>query len=427
MMSHLSPNRPDTTTVTTNPNDGRTLFRPARLGIALFLGGALWIGPFFAFNAVLLPARLQEIAPNNKVALIAVLAITGSLVAMIANIVFGALSDRTRSRWGRRAPWMILGSVGACASLFVVRGAADPTVVVVGWMLFQLFLNAIASPLLATLVDRVPPSRRGTYSAVYGVGVLFGIFGSQTVAAVFVTSPTTGMLVFAVMVLIAGPVVAIIAPEKSNRDVPREPLRWSTIANNFAFPRRNSRDYYLALAGKLFFSLGLYSLTSYQLYVLTDYMNQSLAEAGAVIATMSVIQLVTALVFGALSGPISDRVGRRKPFVIGAAVLVAVASTAPFLWAQPWAMLFYALVAGIGNGIFNSVDQALNTEVLPDPETAAKDLGILNMANTGGQIIGPGMTSSIVGLTGGYGPVFLAAAGIAAASILFIAPIRRVR
>lgn len=428
-LDSTSPDRhaPDTVSITTDPHDGRTTFRPVRLGIALFLGGVLWIGPFFANNAVLLPARLEQIAPDDKVGLIALLAITGSIVAMLANIFFGALSDLTRGRLGRRAPWLIVGSLGASASLFLLQAASSPGAILAAWMAFQLFLNAIAAPLLAMLADRVPPARRGTYSAIYGVGVMFGIFGSQIVASGFVTDPVAGMTLFAIAVLIAGPLVALIAPEKSNLRVPRERFSGSMIARNFSFPRRGARDYYLALSGKLLFILGTYSLTGYQLYILTDYMGVDLAGAGAIIGQMAGIQLVTALVFGAISGPISDRLRRRKVIVIGSAFLVAAASLIPFAVAQPWAMLAYALIAGIGTGIYNSVDQALNTEVLPNPENAAKDLGILNMANTGGQILGPGLTSAIVGLSGSYGPVFIVATAVVAGSALLIAPIRSVR
>lgn len=419
--------RPDTVSISTDPDDGRTRFRPIRLGIALFLGGMLWIGPFFANNAVLLPARLEQVAPADKVGLVALLAITGSIVAMAANILFGAFSDLTRGRFGRRAPWMILGSIGASASLFALMSTASTFFIIVAWCCFQFFLNAIAAPLLAMLADRVPPQRRGTYSAVYGVGVLFGLYGSQIVAAPFVTNPLLGMTVFAVAVLLAGPIVVLIAPEKSNRNVPRMPFSGAMLLQNFAFPRRNARDFYLALSGKLLYVLGTFAISGYQLFILTDYMKVSLAEAGGVIGVMATIQLVTSLVFGAISGPISDRLNRRKALVIGSAALVAVASLLPFFFAHPWAMLLYALIAGIGGGVYNSVDQALNTEVLPSPDNAAKDLGILNMANTGGQIVGPGLTSAVVGLTGGYGPVFIVAAGVVVVSAALIRPIRSVR
>lgn len=400
---------------------------PKRVGVALFLGGALWIGPFFANNAVLLPARLEQIAPDDKVALVAILAITGSVVAMIANIFFGAFSDLTRSRFGRRAPWMILGSVGASASLFALSATDSPELVIAWWMLFQFFLNAIAAPLLATLADRIPAARRGTYSAVYGVGIIVGVFGSQIAASGFTTNPVAGMVIFAVVVLLAGPLVALIAPERSNRDDPRETFSLKMLGRNFLFPTRGARDYYFALSGKLLFVVGTYSITGYQLFILTDYMGLSLAEAGGTIAIMGLIQLGTALVFGAISGPISDRLGRRKPLVIGSAFVVAAASLFPFFIAESWAMIVYALVAGIGSGVYNSVDQALNTDVLPDPDNAAKDLGILNMANTGGQILGPGLTSGIVGLASSFGPVFIVAAIFTGASALLIQPIKSTR
>lgn len=60
-------------------------------------------------------------------------------------------------------------------------------------------------------------------------------------------------------------------------------------------------------------------------------------------------------------------------------------------------MYGFALLAGLGYGIYSSVDQALNVDVLPSKEEAGKDLGILNIANTIGQILGPIVTSSIDG------------------------------
>jgi MFS family permease len=427
MLHSTEPTSAPTGAAAGRPGAPEKIDSPIRLGIALFLGAMLWLGPFMANNAVLLPARLQQVAPDDKVGLVALLAITGSIVAMLANIFFGAFSDLTRSRFGRRTPWMVVGSIGASVSLLAVMNAESAGMIIVSWCFFQLFLNAIAAPILAIIPDRIPTKLRGTYSAIYGLGVMCGAFGSIIVAAPFVTDPTAGMMVFAVAVLLAGPLVALIAPEKSNKNVARERFSPSMIVENFTFPRHGARDFYFALSGKLLYVLGLYSITGYQLYILTDYMNVELAAAGGIMAAMASIQLVTSLIFGAISGPISDKVGRRKIFVIGSAALVAGASLFPFFVAEPWAMLVYALIGGIGGGIYNSVDQALNTEVLPSGDTAAKDLGILNMANTGGQILGPGITSAIVGIFAGYGPVFIVATGIVLAGAVLIKPIRAVK
>lgn len=399
-----------------------------RLGIALVLGGALWVGPFIGTIAVLLPAQLEIVAPDRKVALVATLSIVGSVVALLANILFGALSDLTRSRWGKRAPWMVLGSVVTAAMLVLLSRSQDVAAIVLVWCVFQLFLNAIVGPIVAIVPDRVPQRIRGTYSAVYGVGVLAGSSGATIIASRFVTDPATGMLVLGGLILLSGPVVALLAPDRSSKDAPKVAFSRATLLLNFTPPRRDSRDFYLALSGKLLFVLSMYSITGYQLYILTDYLGLDGVGAGAVIATMASVQLVLSLIFGAVSGPISDRIGRRKPLVIGSALLMAAATSIPFFWQAPAAMIAFAVVGlGIASGVYNSVDQALNYEVLPDPRTAAKDLGILNMANTGGQILGPLVTSALVAGLGSYRPVFLAAALIGVVSALLIAPIRRSR
>src|SRR5487761_2383386 len=108
-----------TTVAEHNPKDeGR---RPSwRLAVAIALGGPLWVAPYVAGIAVLLPARLAVVAPDTKVGLIATLAMIGSLVALIANILFGAASDLTRSKLGRRTPWLIVGSVASAALLYAL-------------------------------------------------------------------------------------------------------------------------------------------------------------------------------------------------------------------------------------------------------------------------------------------------------------------
>lgn len=401
--------------------------RSVRLPAALVLGVSMWIATFVGFFTVLLPARLAILAPDEKVPVLATIAVVGSIVALLANIVFGALSDLTRSRFGRRNPWIVVGSIGSFASLSVVSTTENVTTLVVAWCVFQLFLNAIVAPLVTVIPDRVPESSRGSYSALYGVSMTIGATVGQLVASRFVGDPQRGMWVLAAVVLVCGPLFAGLAPEESTKDVPRREFSPAMLLASFSFPMKQARDFYLALSGKLLFVLGSFSITGYQVYILTDYMQADTATVGNTIAMMSIITLVTGLVFGAGAGPVSDRIKRRKVLVMGSALLVAVAMAVPLLVAKPWAMVVYALIAGVGSGIYNSVDQALNYEVLPDPGTAAKDLGILNMANTGGQIMGPALTSAVVGASGGYALVFVVAAGVLVASAALIKPIRKAR
>lgn len=399
-----------------------------RLAIAIILGNLLWLAPFVAGVSVLVPARLEMVAPDQKISAIATLSIIGSIVALLANILFGALSDRTRSRIGKRAPWMILGSVACAIALYLLSSATSVAAIIALWCVFQFFLNAIVAPLIAIIPDRVPEERRGTFSAIYGVGSTIGAGIAGVIASRFVTDPSAGLSLFALIVLAAGPTVALIAPDKSNKNDPRLPFNKETILRNFSFPRQGSRDFYLALFGKLFFVLAMYCITGYQLYILTDHFSLTAIAAGAMIATVATIQMVGSLIAGTIAGPISDKVNRRKSPVVGAALLLAVAILILALWQDRSAMIVFAILGlGLAFGVFNSVDQALNYRVLPDPQTSAKDLGILNMANTGGQILGPLVMSLAIGAFGGYQIGFIIAAGIAVLSAVTISMIRSTR
>lgn len=408
------------------PTDEQQTRVPVRLGIALALGCFLWLGPYLGVNAVLLPARIAEIAPDDKTSVVALLATVAMIVATLANIVIGAFSDLTRSRWGRRTPWLLAGSVGSAAMLLVVGRASSVGSLLVAWAVYQVFLNAIVAPLIAVISDRIAPRHRGTISSVYAFGYSAGLYGGQIIGAQFLGGIGAGFAVLAGLTLLSGPVAALIMREPSSRDLPRRRVSRDMLLDSFSLPRRDCRDYYLALFGKFAIISATFAVSGYQLYILTDYMALGEGTTAGYISSIATILMVTALVMSAVSGPVSDRLGRRKLPVVVAGVLVAVGVLVPAVSPSPWTMLVYAVVAGVGMGAFNAVDQALNVEVLPDQETAAKDLGVLNLANTGGQIVGPIVAAAAISAVG-YQAMFPAAAVLALVGAGLILAIRRVR
>jgi MFS family permease len=414
---------------TTNVVVGRTSLSKFnwRIAVALFIAGILWIGPYVGSIGVLLPAAVEQVAPDEKVQLVGVLGILGAALSLVANIVFGALSDLTRSRFGPRTPWVIVGSIATAIGLFGLSAASTPTALILWWGFYMLFLNSIIAPMVAVISDSVPVKYRGTVSAIYGVSLTVGASLSTIIGSRFVGTPSDGLIVFAIATLASGVVFAGLMPNRSNLDQAREKLTGKQLLHNFSFPRKGARDFYFALGGKFFLQAGLYSITNYQLYILTDYIGLDTGGAAGLIAISATITLAASILFGFISGPLSDKVGRRKPFVIGAALLIAIGVLFPLFAPFAWGMIIYAILSGIGNASFTSVDQALNIEVLPDKATAAKDLGLLNMANSGGQILGPVVTSILVASTGGYQATFIAAFVMLALSAALIAPIRKVR
>ncbi len=414
--------RPWTGTV----NDPEQPQRPMRVGIAVALGVVLWLGPYLGVNAVLLPAKVAQIAPSDKASVVALLATSAMVVATLANIVFGALSDLTRSRWGRRTPWLVVGSIASAAMLMVVNLVDSVGLLVVAWCVYQFFLNAIVAPLIAVIADRVAPKHRGTISSVYALGYSAGLYGGQIIGAQFLGSIGIGFAIMAFLTLLSGPTAAVLMRESSSLGMPKHSFSARMLLDNFAFPRHGARDYYLALVGKFLIIAATFAVSGYQLYILTDYMKLDESQTSHYVSLISLLLMVTALVLAAVAGPISDKLHRRRLPVIAAAVLVAIGVFIPFLSDKPWTMLVYGVVAGIGMGAFNAVDQALNIEVLPNPDTAAKDLGILNLANTGGQILGPVLAAGAINAVG-YHAIFPVATILALVGGVLIMLIRSVR
>lgn len=229
----------------------------------------------------------------------------------------------------------------------------------------------------------------------------------------------------AIMVLLSGPLCSLVLREKSTIGMPVERMTLANFLDNFAFPRQDCRDFYLALIGKTFIVSAQFTVAGYQLYILTDYIKLDKADTASYISYISIILMVFSLGLSLLSGPIADKLHWRKWPVVVASLMIGIGCLIPSIAPEPYLMLVYAVVAGIGYGIFTSLDQALNIDVLPNAQRAAKDLGILNIANNGGQVLGPIVTSAVIGLLG-YDYVFHLGFILAALGALLLALIKKV-
>jgi len=194
--------------------------------------------------------------------------------------------------------------------------------------------------------------------------------------------------------------------EKSSLNMPRQKMDWSGFVKAFIFPIHNTRNFYLALFGKMMINIAVTAFGVYQVFILTSGMGLGNTSAGQYVSWMGTATMITAIVFSSTAGPVSDKMKTRKWPVAFAALMISIGTILPFIVRQPSTMIWYGIIAGIGSGIFFSVDQALNLEVLPSAENAAKDLGILNFANTGAQILAPVLGAILFSMVGNqYMPI----------------------
>lgn len=399
---------------------------PKLFGLAMLIGPFVWLAPAGNVRNTLLPQYFSQIAPNEKVALVALLASVSSIVAAVANISFGGLSDITRTRWGKRKPWILGGTIVESGLICIVANIKSIWLIVVLWGIVAAAENAVAAAMVAQEADRIAPRWRGTISTLYGIGYT-AIQLVAMIAAQFLGKPKEGMYVMAGIGFVMGIIHVLFANEGSNLDEPREKFSWSSLWLHFSLPTKGARDYWYAVAGKLMMVMGGTIATAYMLYILTDYMHLGQQTAGKTLAEIASINLIFGVVFTAISGPIADKVGRLKAPVALSTLLIGIAQFFPFFAAKPWTILTYAVLAAIGNGVYNAVDGALNLAVLPNAETSGKDMGFINLANTLSQISGTVVASLIVTYLGGYKAIFPASFLIELVGAILIFRIKSVK
>ncbi|MYQ30629.1 MFS transporter [Streptomyces sp. SID4956] len=398
-----------------------------RLLAGLMANSVALYAVYGAVPSVLLANLVADVAPGSKSTSLGVISAVGAFGAMLANPIAGALSDRTHGRFGRRAPWMAGGALLGGLSLVAVGAGNSLLWIGVAWTLAQIFLNGLQAPLTAVIPDRTPEHRRGLFSSAAGLAQMVGATAGTAVAAGFAHALGLGFTVFGVLV-IAGTAVFLLLNREPGAAAPQgEPFRWKPFLAGFWVSPRRHPDFAWAFLGRFLLILGYYCVFSYQLYVLDDYLGLTRDRANALVPLLSAAMLPGMIVMIVVSGPWSDRVGRRKPFVVAASLGMAVALLLPLVLRSEASMFAYAVVSGCAFGMYMAVDTALMTQVLPRPDDAAKDMGVLNIANALPQALAPAVAAVVIGVVGGYGALFATAIALVVLGAAGVLPIRTLR
>ncbi|MFE4949348.1 MFS transporter [Leifsonia sp. NPDC056665] len=380
-----------------------------------------------AVPGLLLPTQIANIVGDKaSVGTYGLIATIGAFAAMIAQPIAGLVSDRTRSRFGRRAPWMVAGALLGGLSLIFMGSSNTILQIGIGWVMVQVCYNFAQGPLSAILPDRVPSGARGSFSAFSGLGLMVGALGGSIVGAMFLSNLSLGYLVFAGIAVIVLVLFVVFNPDRSNKGEPKPPLNLGAFLKTFWVNPVKHPDFFWGFTGRLLLYAGYFMVTGYQLYILRDYVGLG-AKAGGYVPLLSLISMVGTIITTLIGGPLSDKLGRRKVVVIVAGSVMAVSMLFPLIFPSIVGMMLFAFVAGLGFGAFQAVDTALMSEVLPSKDDFAKDLGVLNIAATLPQTLAPGIAALIILTFGGYAALFPVGIVIALLGAFAVLPIKSVR
>ncbi|MGN8026239.1 MFS transporter [Microbacterium sp. 22242] len=411
---------------------------PAKKGYVTWL----IIAQFVFFVALLGPAivgiGLKIIDLQNQGAIpatggnaaAAVLGGWGALFATIANVVFGRLSDRTTSRWGRRRIWIVLGTIIMTIAFVVMAAAPSLTMATVGWSLAQLGANMTLAPFIATIADQVPKFQRGKITAAVGIAQNVGILGGTFVAQIFQTNMYLMFIAPSILAIAAMTIFAFVLPDRA---LPMKPPRatfyewWNTFwVSPIKFP-----DYALAWWSRFLITFASFGFTAFRVFYLINHVHVAKTDVAGVITLSVLINTVCLVGASFLAGWLSDKLGRRKVFVWVSTALFAIGTYALIHIHDVPSFYILEALMGIAYGIYVGVDLALVVDVLPNPDDSGKDLGVFNIANALPQTFAPliGGILVYVGDKGGnnYQLWFTVCGVLALIGAVVIFPIKKVR
>jgi len=360
---------------------------------------------------------------------LAVITAIGVVLTMLIQPVVGVLSDRTRSALGRRAPWILFGTLVGALLLSLMRFAPSIALLAVIFMLAQAVLNMAASPLATTVADRVSEDKRGGASALGGFGQFFGgLVGGIGAGAFFAVLGLDIYFIIAAFVALAGVLFVLFARDRSSKDLEVPGLNWKEFLLGFTIALR-SRNFRWVWVARILLAFGYTVSTALALYMLQSYIRPALsaAEATSIAPLLVLAGVPVTLVTVFVAGRMSDKLQKRRSFVVVASVLMAVSMLIPVVWPALPALFIQAIVAGLAFGIYLPIDQALFIDVLPDQRSAGRDLGVAALGSNLGQALGPILAGAVVAVTGGYLGVWLAAFVLVVLAAVAIAPLKGVK
>lgn len=369
-------------------------FYYAKITILGFALTALWS----SLHSIILPLRLLDfVAESQKNTYLGLLTFTGLIIAMAVQPVVGAISDRSSFSWGRRRPYVLLGTLLAILFLPGIGLAGSLVVLLASYCLLQIGANTAQGAYQAFIPDLVPGEKRGRASGVKGLLEMLGGLALVRLIAYLMDHYFLGegyhwlwlaLGVLATVLLVAMLITVLTVAERPSTSA-HKLLRPSTLYKSFKIDVRANRDFVLFLVSRGLMGMPGVMLQLFALYYLMDVIG--VADPVAVFGDLLIVVGVCLLVTVYPAGRLSDRIGR-KPVVVFSGLLGAVGIVS-LLFSQSYMHLVVSgALLGIANGAFLSSSWALATDLIAKGEEA-RYLALTNVAIAGGsalaRLIGP--------------------------------------
>lgn len=371
--------------------------------------------------AFTLALKLDQIAPGREELLGYILG-ANALSSLLTNPLTGILSDRTRTRWGRRRPYTVGGILLGISAVPIMVAAQDPVTLAVGWILMSLGFGTSMGSIGNFQADRLPPQQRGKVSGLSALamqvspvlGILLAGLVTDEMVWVFLLPALVGVALMLVFIV-------FVHEDDSRGLTVTDSLSLGKILRSYGFRPSAAPDFAWNWLGRFVFFFGLSLTTSFSTFFYAQRLDISVANVAGILAAISSLSIVSALIGSLGAGWLSDRTGRRRPFVLVASLLVgAGCAVSAFSWSLPL-LLTGAFVSSLGIATFFAVNQAMTLDILPNRETeAGRYMAIMTFSQRIPTALAPLIAPALLalpfsgnGAEKNYAAIYLAAAAFA--------------
>jgi MFS family permease len=376
-----------------------------RLGLADHLAiSCFWLAYNFhwgALLAIVLPSQIALIVGDERKELYnGLIPAIGAAMSLVATPIAGAFSDRSTSRFGRRRPYLVAGTAINIVFLFALAGFGTGSSI---WLFLACYLgvqlgnNWSGGPYAGLIPDVVPQDQRGVASGWLALMTAVGFLLGAVAAGRLIAGDSYGPI-YAVIAGVLALFLAITVWRVRERPLATRPgpFRAGAFARSFFLRGPEYRDFYYVLFTRALVTMGIYSVFTFFQFFLRDVIRVEDAplQTSYLIAIIIGAGIPTSLIAGRLS----DRYGR-KPIVYASGGIMALASAIFIVvgFHPSLSFLFWVgALFGIGYGAYQAVDWALAIDVLPEGESAAKDMGIWHVSLVLPQMLAPALTGVIL-------------------------------
>jgi Na+/melibiose symporter-like transporter len=311
------------------------------------------------------------------------LTFVGLILAMLIQPISGALSDGWRSRWGRRRPLIVLGTLFDILFLTLMGWAGGLGWLAIGYIGLQLSSNTAHGPLQGLLPDRVPREQLGVASSLKTFMDMFSLIIASLLAGRLLDSETRdpSLIMSAVIgLLVISAAVTILGTREDPTDADKaRHANWSEFFGQFRIDFRANTSYWWVVAERALFLLGIYGVQAFAQYYLQDVLRvpDPPKQTGDLLAALTLTLVALVLVGGWLV----DRFGAKRVLYAGS-FLAATGMALMLLTRDMTGLVVFGSVLGAGIGLFLTANWALANKLAPAAE-AGKYLGLSNLATAG--------------------------------------------